>query len=359
MRLNIAVPEHHVTKPVLDSALESVTRLNEQMIRNGQLPLLSDALRQNLFRWKPEPKGSGEHFDHGQKVLARGWGDCDDLAPWHAASLRVTQGDRGAKAVVRRSGPKMWHAIVNRSNGEVDDPSRWAGMGQERGVNGAVVPSMSSVSGVSVSGDEFVSFPELAVRPRFGSDYILEGWEARADLPWADQEVANSITHRHEEAPLALAGALRASTLMGDICGLVGEDVLDRADAMADWAEFGLSGEMDIEELEDIYEEHAIPAAQAVGDLFGDIASVASKAVSFVPGIGPIASMAIDAGKGIIDAVNKPKPGESPASFARRRKAAKRKAKKMHGKKVVVPKKVVLMPEAVMKPGGEVIWRYA
>src|SRR5262245_39874367 len=100
MRVNVAIPEAHVTRPVLDAALEATTRLNEQLLKEGVVPPFRKAV--NAVRWKPEPPGD-EHFDHAAVVLGRGWGDCDDLAPWHAASLRATGEDPGAKAFVKKS----------------------------------------------------------------------------------------------------------------------------------------------------------------------------------------------------------------------------------------------------------------
>ena len=85
MRINVAVPEAHVDAPVLDAALESVTRLNESLLASGEIPSFQAALHRGI-KWKPEPPGA-EHFDHGRTVLARGWGDCDDLAPYEAASM--------------------------------------------------------------------------------------------------------------------------------------------------------------------------------------------------------------------------------------------------------------------------------
>lgn len=359
MRLNIAVPEETVNAPILDAALESVTRVNEQLIKSGRVPLIWDALREGGIRWRPEPPGKGEHFDHAERVMARGWGDCDDLAPWHAASLRVSEQDRGAVANVKRSGPRMWHAIVTRHDGRVDDPSVWAGMKKPAGVNGATVPLMSELAGTGVSG-AVIQLPQVAMRPRFSRRGLLTDWEARADLPWLEQEIAHAITHRNEDPTLALAGALRGAALVGELSELVDDDVIVRASAMADWAEHGMSGDIEFGDFANYYGEHAEQSAQAVGDLFGDIAKVASKAVSFVPGIGPVASMAIDAGMAIKDEIDKPKQGESREQFEARRHAGKRKLRHVKkGAKVRVKKPVVLMPEAVMMPGGEVRWRFA
>ena len=118
MDLSVAVPEAKVSKEVLEPALESVTRLNERMIEKGEVPTAEDAIDHDGVRWKPEPPGA-ERFDHAGLVMRRKWGDCDDLAPWHAASLRVTGEDHGAQAIVYPSGPGRWHAVVRRSDGSI------------------------------------------------------------------------------------------------------------------------------------------------------------------------------------------------------------------------------------------------
>ena len=41
MRINVAVPESHVEAPVLDAALESVTRLNQAMLAKGEIPTVA------------------------------------------------------------------------------------------------------------------------------------------------------------------------------------------------------------------------------------------------------------------------------------------------------------------------------
>lgn len=93
------------------------------------------------IRFKPEPwAGRLEEFAPAIKVLARGWGDCDDLICYRAAELRAF-GDRLAgtppeKAVVRIYGRgKKMHAQVRRDPrflqaGQIDieDPSRLLGM---------------------------------------------------------------------------------------------------------------------------------------------------------------------------------------------------------------------------------------
>jgi len=130
VRIRIAVPEQFVEPGVIDAALESVTRLNEHMIRSGQVPTSHQLIEQGAV-WRPEDPGD-EHFDHGGTIQKRGWGDCDDWAPLHAATLRASGEDPGAIARVIPSGPSTYHAIVQRSDGQLDDPSIAAGMKAQR-----------------------------------------------------------------------------------------------------------------------------------------------------------------------------------------------------------------------------------
>src|SRR5258706_3949910 len=175
MRINVAVPEAHVTAPVLDAALESVTRLNESLIQRGEVPTFTQGLHHGV-KWKPEPPGQ-EHFDHAGVVMKRKWGDCDDLAPWQAATLRHSGEDPGAFAVAQRSGPKRWHAVVQRSDGSIDDPSKRAGMGMAvSGIIGAALPLMYGPS--SVVGGAYIVRPQIPMRPVPGPG------QARPDLPW-------------------------------------------------------------------------------------------------------------------------------------------------------------------------------
>lgn len=126
MRIRVGVPDEHVTPEVVEPVLEAVTRLNEHMIRTGQSPTSHEALAAGAI-WRPENLGD-EHFDHGGTIASRGWGDCDDWAPLHAATLRASGKDPGAKTIMVPSGPNTFHAIVKRSDGSIEDPSVAAGM---------------------------------------------------------------------------------------------------------------------------------------------------------------------------------------------------------------------------------------
>lgn len=307
MRINVAVPEHHVEAPVLDAALESVTRLNESMLAKKEIPTFREGLKSGI-QWKPEPPGA-EHFDHAKTILARKWGDCDDLAPWHAASLRHSGVDPDATAIVRRSGPKTWHAVVQRSDGSIDDPSREAGMGKHRGVIGAVLPIMFAPEhGVSGA---YIVRPQIALRPVKGK------FQARADLPWHWREhveddkpnatdYAMTTLHTAPVASTALVGAIDGAIDLAVAGGYADPEHLDRLCCIAD----AIQG-APLELLQEVYgNEHAHAAQQVVGSFFGSIAKLAKGAVkaaapvlkmaapvaNFIPGVGPIASMAIQQG---------------------------------------------------------------
>ncbi|WP_230685800.1 hypothetical protein, partial [Streptococcus pneumoniae] len=84
----LAIPDGQINDKILGAALEVAAIANQGLAARGQLPDIFKALENRSFRWKPERFTDGEHFDLAPTVLARGWGDCDDLAPWLAAVLR-------------------------------------------------------------------------------------------------------------------------------------------------------------------------------------------------------------------------------------------------------------------------------
>lgn len=327
MRINVAVPEAHVKAPVLDAALEATTRLDQSLIRSGELEPFD--MRAPGVRWRPEPPGE-ENFDHGLMVQGRGHGDCDDLAPWHAASLRVTGRDPGARAVVRKSGPSRWHAVVRRSDGRIDDPSLAAGMPGRpvHGVRGAVQPPMFARS---VVGGTYFPRPQLALRPvvdRLSNE--IEAWQARTDLPWhastgnTPADVAMVSLHASPISSQALVGAIEGAILLGK-CNGAHASHLDRLRAVSDMCQ-GASWE----DVAEVYgDEHADAAGAVVGSFFKRLfkpknllkfalnpmrvlpggkmldpgrilkskmmRGAISKGLQFIPGVGPIASSAFDA----------------------------------------------------------------
>lgn len=182
---------------MLDAALEVSTRAHEALAHRGMLPSLDDSIRRGL-RWRPEPFTDGEHFDLAPESVARGWADCDDLAPWRAAEFRAK--GINAQAVVIPSGPNRWHALVRMPNGEMSDPSKDAGMGKGRsGVHGATYTPLASRGQHAVG-----------LLPHNG------GWMARCDLPYGNGHVACVGYAPNPED--ALTDALSGYALVGEGC---------------------------------------------------------------------------------------------------------------------------------------------
>lgn len=108
--------------------LEATTLINQLYIKLHKVPSIYHA----GVRYQNEPEGLGyEDFAIIPAIIARGWGDCDDLAPWRCAELR----EQGEKAKIRIqwkkdaiSGTKLYHIVVRRADGSIEDPSRILGM---------------------------------------------------------------------------------------------------------------------------------------------------------------------------------------------------------------------------------------
>jgi len=222
MLLKIAVPDRVISPPILQAALETSTRANEAILRAGErIPPIQRAIRAGL-RWRPEPPGTGEELALAPEVIGRGWGDCDDLAPWRAAELRASGEDPGARAVAVRSGPRRWHAVVRRSSGEIEDPSRWAGMrSRDHVISGEI-------------GVEPIAVPRqraLAVIPRPGG-----GWSARVDLPSRRHPIHVCACAHDSDPRAALIRAAQGAAysapaeaelldqVVGALCGVADED---------------------------------------------------------------------------------------------------------------------------------------
>lgn len=71
-------------------------------------------------------RDQNERWQLPSETMARGRGDCEDLATWRAAELRRV--GEPARVVVRRTGPRVLHAVVQRGDGRIEDPSRRLGM---------------------------------------------------------------------------------------------------------------------------------------------------------------------------------------------------------------------------------------
>lgn len=113
-------------RDALQSALDATSALDEQYLRaHPETPRLGAA----GIRYAREPRTQGlpgpELFSTVPVVLGRGWGDCDDLAPWLAAEMRVDGIDDARAMPVLRG--RSWHVVV-RAGGVEYDPSADLGM---------------------------------------------------------------------------------------------------------------------------------------------------------------------------------------------------------------------------------------
>lgn len=73
-----------------------------------------------------------EHWQTWRELALSGQGDCEDLAAAYAADLIIKGWDKGAKPLVYRVHPSLYHVIVwSPGYNCFFDPSRMAGMGKE------------------------------------------------------------------------------------------------------------------------------------------------------------------------------------------------------------------------------------
>lgn len=282
MRIRLSIPDRLVTPEALEAALEATSLANEQAIIRGEVPLLREAIKKGV-RWKPEPFLDGEHFDLAHQVVSRNWGDCDDLAPWLTGELRATGEDPGARSRVYKSNKDTWHVVTETSDGEILDPSRWAGMGKKSS------PDRQGVHGITARPFARTGEGAMCCVPHQG-----QYW-SRVDLPFPDAH-GHIASHSRASTPeqslyRAIAGAIA--------CGEeIDSDLVDRARLM---------GAMLLGDLDTVGDD-------AMGSLFGKLLKkAASFGTQFIPGVGPIASKLVDTGLNAADKAMRKKKGKGAA----------------------------------------------
>lgn len=98
---------------------QAIKPLLDALVKVDQLYLLSHhvpPLYQSGVVYADEPWQDHEDFAPVPTILSRGFGDCDDLAPWRCAELR-NQGRKASIRIAWRKIPgkgKMFHIIVRR-----------------------------------------------------------------------------------------------------------------------------------------------------------------------------------------------------------------------------------------------------
>lgn len=111
-------------KPLLDATLK-IDRL--YLATHPRTPSIYSA---GVVYRNEDPRQGYEDFAIIPAIIARGWGDCDDLAPWRCAELQ----EAGENAKIRIQWKrlpvkgKLFHIVVRRENGQIEDPSRRLGM---------------------------------------------------------------------------------------------------------------------------------------------------------------------------------------------------------------------------------------
>ena len=109
-----------------EALLNGLARSNALVVRLYNLPDLYAA----GVKYKREPRGSGESWKGIRQVMRDRYADCDDLSAARAGELIATGADPGARVLVYRTGARTLHAVVARSDGRIEDPSRILGMGR-------------------------------------------------------------------------------------------------------------------------------------------------------------------------------------------------------------------------------------
>ena len=258
MRIRLAIPDRLISPEAMEAALEATTLANQAAIEQGEVPPITEAIRKGI-RWKPEPFTDGEHFDLAEQVMGRGWGDCDDLAPWLAAEMRA-HGVQ-AKPRVYQSGPGRWHVVVE-SEGEIIDPSRWAGMGKH-----------GEVSGVHLVNARPMAHPgrgALAIVPHGGV------YHARCDTPYPGVHGAHIASHSVSRDPEdAIIRSINGAIMCGEAVG-------------SDCEHASLCGSLMIGDAEELVE------------------------VGFLPGLSAITSAASSVAKGLFGKKKRKRPATPP-----------------------------------------------
>lgn len=77
------------------------------------------------IRYQREPEGR-ENWQTASESLARGFGDCEDLAAYRAAELWAA--GEPAAIDIKRVNAELIHIRVRRSDGTIEDPSKLLGM---------------------------------------------------------------------------------------------------------------------------------------------------------------------------------------------------------------------------------------
>lgn len=113
--------------PALEALAEGLVRLDEWYLETAldhgiELPALYES--GIVYRREPPGREWWETANDLHSIASLRSGDCEDLAAFRAAELRVFEGDEDARVKVIRTKRGTFHAIVERGDGSEEDPSR-------------------------------------------------------------------------------------------------------------------------------------------------------------------------------------------------------------------------------------------
>jgi hypothetical protein len=111
---------------VLETMVEALVAANMAYLEAfPRTPLLYES----GVRYLEEPRGRDDWQDIPETLARDKTGDCEDLAAWRIAELRMH--GESARPAVRASvirGVLTYHIRVRRADGSIEDPSRELGM---------------------------------------------------------------------------------------------------------------------------------------------------------------------------------------------------------------------------------------
>lgn len=117
----VQVPERK-----LDGALGVLQGLSELQLSRAAMAGPVPSLYGAGVRYQREPLGR-EWWQTAHDNFSEGEGDCEDLASHRAAELNVFHGEP-ARTIAVRTGARSFHAVVERADGSIEDPSLALGM---------------------------------------------------------------------------------------------------------------------------------------------------------------------------------------------------------------------------------------
>jgi hypothetical protein len=110
----------------IEGVAEGLVRLNVALMRFAdERGVVLPPLYESGIRYRREPKGR-EWWESAEDLLGVATnlsGDCEDLAAMRAAELRYWEGEP-ARVVIQRTSRGTFHAVVERADGTIEDPSR-------------------------------------------------------------------------------------------------------------------------------------------------------------------------------------------------------------------------------------------